>query len=421
VAIVLVGLAAALASFTFAYYEAEEFQDDTLRAIAESTRLGERSGQSAANDQNDPELALINDGSPRLTILHLPHDLAPPWLQPDLRAGFHTVAARRGAMRVFVRDLGPDERLVVAQPTDMRDEIAFDSALRTLLPLLFVLPVLVLLTAHIVRSELSPVRQLARRLDQQPAERPQPLSGEVPAEITPFVAAINRLLARINRLIDQQRRFVADAAHELKTPLTALSVQAQNLENADSLQAMRARVRPIRASIERVRRLSGQLLSLAKTQVDSEEATVDVSSLARELIAEHLPAAEQRGVDLGLEESAPVRVRATAETLRLILNNALDNAVSYTPAQGQVTVRLLAQGEDAVIEVEDTGPGIPALERERVFEPFYRIEGSPGNGSGLGLAIAHDAAARLGGSVTLVDRPGGPGLVFRYRQCRIVS
>jgi two-component system OmpR family sensor kinase len=303
----------------------------------------------------------------------------------------------------------------------MREEIAFDSALRTLLPLLFVLPVLVLLTAHIVRSELSPVRQLARRLDRQPAERPQPLSGEVPAEIAPFVAAINRLLARINRLIDQQRRFVADAAHELKTPLTALSVQAQNLENADSLQAMRARVRPIRASIERVRRLSGQLLSLAKTQVDSEEATVDVSSLARELIAEHLPAAEQRGVDLGLEESAPVTVRATPETLRLILNNALDNAVSYTPAQGQVTVRLLAQGEDAVIEVEDTGPGIPALERERVFEPFYRIDGSPGNGSGLGLAIAQDAAARLGGSVTLLDRPGGSGLVFRYRQCRIVS
>jgi two-component system OmpR family sensor kinase len=112
---------------------------------------------------------------------------------------------------------------------------------------------------------------------------------------------------------------------------------------------------------------------------------------------------------------------APPDTLRLVLKNALDNALSYTPRHGQVTVRLAPQGEEAVIEIVDTGPGIPALERERVFEPFYRIEGSPGQGSGLGLAIARDAAKRLGGRVTLRDRPGGTGLVFEYRQRRALT
>jgi two-component system OmpR family sensor kinase len=364
----------------------------------------------------------VNDGLLHLTILHLPYDPVPSWLQADLGAGFHTEAAQPSAMRVFVRDLAPGERLVVAQPTDMREELAFGSALRTLVPLLLMLPVLVLLTVHIVRGELEPVRQMAENLDRQSPDSPHTLgAADVPAEIGSFVAAINRLLARVNRLIEQQRRFIADAAHELRSPLTALSVQAQNLEKAQSPQAMRERILPLMAGIERVRRLSEQLLSLAKTQAVSEAANIDVSRMVREMIAEFLAAAEQRGIDLGLEEAAPICVRAPPETLRLVLKNALDNALNYTPRHGQVTVRLAWQGEEAVIEIVDTGPGIPAPERERVFEPFYRIRGSPGQGSGLGLAIASDAAKRLGGRVTLRDRADGTGLVFEYRQRRAAT
>jgi two-component system OmpR family sensor kinase len=119
-----------------------------------------------------------------------------------------------------------------------------------------------------------------------------------------------------------------------------------------------------------------------------------------------------------MEEVAKPSLSGSPDTLRLILGNALDNALRYIPSGGEVTVRLAAEGDDAVIEVADTGPGIPASERTRVFDPFYRLEGSSGNGSGLGLAIARDAASRLGGSVTLQDRPEGAGLVFRYRQRR---
>jgi two-component system OmpR family sensor kinase len=326
-------------------------------------------------------------------------------------------------MRVFMRELPGGERIVVAQATDLRDEIALDSALFTLVPLLLVLPVLILLTTGIIRGELARVRQLADTLDRQSPERPQPLSEtKVPDEVGAFVHAINRLFARINHLMGEQRRFIADAAHELRSPLTALSIQAENLEKAPTVQAMRERIVPLRAGIERARRLSEQLLSFARTQVGTRDAAeVDVSRLARELLAEYVPYAEQRDIDMGLEATAGVVVSASPETLRLVLKNALDNAVNYTGEQGQITIRLAVEGEDAVIEVVDTGPGIPPEERARVFEPFYRMEGATGVGSGLGLAIAQDAATRLGGTVSLHDRPFGPGLVFRYRQRRLVS
>lgn len=143
-----------------------------------------------------------------------------------------------------------------------------------------------------------------------------------------------------------------------------------------------------------------------------------MGKIARELIADYMPLAESRGIDLGLDEADErLAIAADAELLRVVLRNALDNALRYTPPAGEVTLRFFAEGEDAVIEVVDTGPGIPAAERERVFQPFHRLENSSGDGSGLGLAITHDAAARLGGTVCLDERPEG-GLVFRYRQPR---
>ncbi|HXM81718.1 MAG TPA: ATP-binding protein [Burkholderiales bacterium] len=420
--IVLAGLIAATTSFIVAYEEAEELQDDTLREVAVLTLAGILDAKAAAAQRANATNGSVADLVSRLLILRLPQDVGPVWLPADLRPGFHTLSEGSERMRVFVRELHGGDRIVVAQATDLRDEIALDSALFTLVPLLLVLPVLILLTTRIIRGELARVRQLAETLDRQSPERPQPLSEtKVPEEVSAFVHAINRLFTRINHLMGEQRRFIADAAHELRGPLTALSVQVENLEKAPSLQAMHERILPLRAGIDRARRLSEQLLSLAKTQADIGDARVEVSGMARELIAEYVPYAEVHGIDLGLEVAAPLVVSATTENLRLVLKNALDNAMTYTAAHGQVTVRLVAEDEDAVIEVVDTGPGIPAAERERVFEPFYRMAGSPGDGSGLGLAIARDAATRMGGIVSLHDRPSGAGLVFRYRQRRIVS
>jgi two-component system OmpR family sensor kinase len=322
-------------------------------------------------------------------------------------------------MRVYVTDSSHGRPVAVAQPTAVRDEMAMGSALRTFIPVLVLLPILVWLTGYIVKSELAPLRRLAQRLDAQSPADPHPVPDpSVPAEIKPFVHAINRLLTSINHLLGAQRRFIADAAHELKGPLTALSLQAQNLEEASSLQAMRERIDPLKSGIERARRLTEQLLNLAKTQAAAEEnQPLDLSALARDIMEEFVAIAEARGIDLGLaEEIDGRRVVGRRDTLRLIVKDALDNALAYTPAGGQVTIRIRHEGADTAVEILDSGPGIPLAHRERVFEPFYRIPGAPGRGSGLGLAIARDAASRAGGAVTLHDGPDGRGLLFRYTQ-----
>jgi two-component system OmpR family sensor kinase len=414
VVILLAGLLAGVASFVFAYQDAQEFQDDMLRQVAAiaAGRGAQRPYEGGAH---------LDDSEARIIVLHLPPDQAPDWLAGSLGPGLHTLTGAHDRWRVFVRDDGHRARIVVAQATDARDELAIGSALRTLTPLALLLPLLAWLSSRIVHSELGPVRRLASIVDAAPPGRLGSLpEADIPAEVAPFVRAINRLLERVGRLMAEQRRFIADAAHELRSPLTALSVQAENLEKAGTVQTMRERVVPLREGIDRARRLTEQLLSLARTHAGSAKLTeVDVSKIGRELIGEYLPLAEERGIDLGLDDPGEFTVATEPETLRLVLRNALDNAVRYTPTSGEVTLRLRAEGEDAVMEVIDSGPGIPAGERTRVFEPFCRLDrDGAGEHSGLGLAIARDAAARLAGSVSLHDRPEGHGLVFRYRQRR---
>ncbi len=414
-AILLAGLAAAAASFVLAYSEAKEFQDDMLRQIA---ILSVRNTAAPTSQQTGMNNDGISDPESRVTIYHLPSDTAPVWLKSDLPPGLHTLDAGTGQMRVFVRD--GKVRTVAAQPTETRDEIAINSALRTLIPLLLLLPLLLWLIVRIVRSQLAPVARLAKSLDEQSAHHPsQLLSDDLPQEVIPFVDAINRLLERISHLIGQQRRFIADAAHELRSPLTALSIQAQNLMHAKSLEEMHQRVTPLRDGIERARHLTEQLLTLARTQAGTDkDSTINVSAMARELIAEYLPLAANRHIDLGLEETAQFFLDAEPDALRLILKNALENAMKYTPEGGEVTLRLLPGDIEDVIEVVDNGPGIPASERDRVFEPFYRMPDAFGEGSGLGLAIAREAAIRLGGVLSLHEPEKGRGLVLRYRQVR---
>jgi two-component system OmpR family sensor kinase len=414
-AILAGGIIASLASFYFAYSEAQEFQDDALRQIAAlsaDARLEMQRLNAAGRSVEDPES--------RIQLIRLPEGPRPGWLPADVTLGFHTLEAHEGAgrMRVFVRAARNDAKLVVAQSTDSRDEIALNSALRTLIPLLLLVPLLAGLMTQIVRRELTPLRRLVERLDRQKAARLLPLpEQDLPDEVAPFVQAINRLLVRIDKLVSEQRRFIADAAHELRTPLAALSLQAQNLNRAESAEALRERLLPLQAGIERVSKLTVQLLSLARLQSGMDaRSDVDISALARELIAEFLPLAESRNIDLGIEEMAAFSLRADPEALRLVLRNALENALKYTAQGGHVTLRLERQGEEAVIEVIDDGPGIPAAERERVFDAFYRLPDSSADGSGLGLAIAREAASSLGGNVSLRSKEQGAGLVFSYRQ-----
>ncbi|MGB7650641.1 MAG: ATP-binding protein [Gallionella sp.] len=408
-AVILMGVIATIASFYLAYAEAKELQDDMLKQIAAQSLSSGISQNLNDSDLNDPES--------RIYILHLPRDVQPAWLGRSLTTGLHSINAGNLHWRVFVNDQ-KDSRTVVYQSTEANDEIAFNSALRTLLLLLVLLPILVGLIAFIVRQQLRPISALAQQLDAQASEHFEPLNATgIAQEITPFIHAINRLFARVAELLTQQRRFIADAAHELRSPLTALSLQAQNLSAADSLASLQQRIVPLQTGIERTRQLSEQLLTLARTQAAiNEPHEIAVATLARQLIAEYLPFAEAKNIDLGLAESNALTLHGTPENLHLILKNGLENALKYTPKNGRITVLLRTENDDAIIEVIDNGTGIPAAQRERVFDAFYRLSDATGIGSGLGLTIAQQAAQNLGGIISLHDNQLTSGLVFRYRQ-----
>ncbi len=419
IAILVSGIALALMSFILAYNEAREFQDDVLRQTA---RLAVHSSSIDPSNvegtgQNRLPIA-VDDPESRIDIIHIPNSPRPDWLAENLTTGLYTLETGGGRLRVFLQQEPSGMTTVVTQPTDIRDEIAINSALRILAPLLLLLPAMAWFIMRIVRHELAAVKNLAGHVDAQPANLLQPIPDkDVPQEIAPFVHAINRLLKRVSDLMGQQRRFIADAAHELRSPLTALSIQAQNLNQPGLSEKVRERVLPLQDSIERARKLTEQLLNLARIQVGTAQPkTVDASAVSRQLIAEHLPLAETKTIDLGLEENASIMLSDTAENLYLILKNALENAIKYTPVGGEVTLRISLLGDNATFEVIDNGPGIPVSELQRVGDPFYRLPGTNVEGSGLGLAIAMEAAASQGGNVRLINRPEGTGLIFRYSQ-----
>jgi len=414
---VVTGILAAVVSFFVGYGDAKEFQDHMLKQIALMASQSTVISPPHEEPRRKPAKHASVESANRIKVIRLPEDARPAWLVEDLKSGFHTLETDGGRIRVFVLGEASGKTIAVAQPTDTRDEIAMNSALLTLLPLLLLLPVMVWLIIRIVCNQLTPVSRLAGHLDAQPADRPLPLSDrDIPDEIVPFVHAINRLLVRVGNLVSQQRRFIADAAHELRSPLTALSIQAQNLKQSGTLRVMRERVLPLQDGIERARKLTEQLLNLARTQAETLEVkTIDVSAMARELVAEYLPISEARNIDLGLDEVVPLSLITVPETLRLILRNALENAIKYAPDGSEVTLRLDSKTDGDVIEIVDNGPGVPASERERVFDPFYRIPGTAGEGSGLGLSIAREAASSLGGTVSLHERTEGGGSIFRFQ------
>ncbi len=395
-ALLLAALLAAAVSFWLAYDEAAEAQDDVLRQVA----AVDAAAQTATADPDA-----------RLIVLHLPRDSRPGWLPAALAPGMHTLTTPTGPVRACVVARAAGQHTVVAQSTAITNELATDSALRILLPLLLLIPVQAFLIVRLVRTGLAPIHSLARQLDNRAAGQAGALPTDgIPAEITPFVDAMNDLLQR-------QRRFIADAAHELRTPLTALHLQAQNLDGAASIESMRARLQPLQEGVARARRLTEQMLDLASVAAGAQPpAVVDLQDVARELVALFLPLCLKHRIDIGFGRSTPVKVIGSADHVRQVLRNALDNAIRYTPPDGQVTLDIYCDAGCAVVDVTDDGPGIPAAERARVFDPFVRLPGAVGVGSGIGLAIAREAARGLGGNVTLHDRTRGTGLVFRYTQ-----
>ena len=308
----------------------------------------------------------------------------------------------------------------IAQPVQVRESLARGAALRVVIPLLLLLPLLGAAVVGVVGSGLRPLRRVASEVQRRDVHSLTPIAAaRLPQEIAPLVNELNRLLMRLDEAFQTQRAFIADAAHELRSPLTALSLELQLLDRAPDEEARREALANLKAAAARAIHLVEQMLTLARNEPREpvgELGAVALEQAVAEGIADAHALAAARHIDLSLEAETAT-VRGDREALRTLVRNLVDNAVRYTPQGGSVRVRTRpgsrapGRGEPALLEVADSGPGIAPADRDRVFDRFYRRAGSPEGGSGLGLAIVKAVADRHGARILLGDAPEGGLLV----------
>ena len=298
----------------------------------------------------------------------------------------------------------------VAETLDKRAQLANEIIKGVILPQFVILPLAVILVWFGLTRGLAPLNAIQERIRARNPGDTSPIDeGAAPQELTPLVASFNELLGRLEQSVQTQKRFIADAAHQMKTPLAGLRMQAELAQREQSPDELRRTLAHIADSSDRTAHLVKQLLSLARMEnmgATDGMVPLDLCTLTRQVVADWLQKAWAKQIDLGFEEPGPpVTISGNATMLAEMLNNLLDNAIRYTPDGGRVTVRVTtAPFEPFVfIDVEDTGPGIPVAERERVMQRFYRILGTQAEGSGLGLAIVREIVQQHGGDIEVLD------------------
>ena len=305
----------------------------------------------------------------------------------------------------------------VAETFDKRSRLATEIIKGVILPQFVILPLAVLLVWFALARGIAPLNALQQRIRRRGSQDLSPIDEhDVPEEVAPLVRSINDLLARLDQTMGAQKHFLADAAHQMKTPLAGLRMQAElaqrEIDAGGDPQSIKRSLKQIARSSQSAAHLVNQLLAMARAE-DTEQARrqqdVPIVKLAREVVRDFVPRAMDKRIDLGYEgpdtEPSAPRIVGQPMLVRELIRNLVDNALQYTPAGGTVTVRLMPDpyGQVMVLQVEDTGPGIPEGEREQVFQPFYRALGTDVDGSGLGLAIVKEIADKHGATVTIAD------------------
>ncbi|MFW0754758.1 ATP-binding protein [Pseudomonas sp. H11T01] len=418
--ILIVAIVAGIFAYLSAFDETLEMQDNTLRQVAvlferqQMTLAYPGHGRRIEGDDEESRVIVqyLTDGNKASGNVDAGAPLPLPTTLPD---GLSTLDVDGEPFRVLIKTTARGERIAVAQETGARDKDARESAWRGLVPFFILFPVLLLVVADLVHKLFRPIAALASEIDQRGEQELHPIDeNHLPAEVRPFVLAINRLLNRVAQSMETQRRFVADAAHELRSPLTALSLQAERLAAADMSTLAQERLFVLRRGIERGKNLIDQLLALATAQSTSTlpASPVSVHGVYRRVLEDLLPLAEIKQIDIGVEDEQDVQVLINEFDLLAVVKNLVDNAIRYTPAGGRVDLSVGIEEGGALLQIKDSGPGIVEQERERVFDPFYRSLGSHEVGSGLGLSIVKTIADRNGARIRLgfCDEVGRSGL-----------
>lgn len=397
--ILLAALLAGGLAFYDSYHSTHQLQDDLLRQIAayiDPQRLPENT-----ESHRDAHIRIQTSAAPH-------HDDDYINLPPDLPDGLHTVREPDDddTYRAYISNT-PLGQIAVLQENDFRDDMAEQAAWNSALPLLLFTPLAIALTVIIVRRTMSPVHRLSQNVESRHDHDLTPLPDtDIPNEIRGFVSAINRLLQRTQAAMQQQQRFIADAAHELRSPMTALSLQAERLATHNLPEPAASQLATLLQGIHRNRKLLEQLLSLSRAQAPEAQrpkTKLHSQELFRSVVEDLLPLAEAKEQDLGVADPADPVFYANEADLYTLLKTLADNAICYAPPRSQIDLSATETDEHIILRVEDNGHGIPAAERRRVFDPFYRILGSGVQGTGLGLPIAQAIIQRYGGRIELAD------------------
>jgi len=421
----VVALSAALGA-AITYYdvlrETESLFDYQLRQMALSLRdqgfIPPEQAAALANDDFDFVVQIWTADGARIYASH--PGLALP---PRAVLGFSEIRVGDGTWRMF-STATRDRVIQVAQPLSIRRDLAAQAALRAVAPILALAPILAVAIGWSVGVALRPVRRLAVEVKQRDAAALETVAESgLPAEVSPLVESINALLVRLRSAFDAQRAFVSDAAHELRSPLTALKLQLQLLQRSNDPASREQALAALAAGIERATHLVAQLLTLARTEPGGPQAPLaptDLAEVARQAVADVVPLADAKSVQMALDAQGDCTVEGDATALRVLVRNLADNAVRYTPQSGRVELAVAGSAAQVLLTVDDSGPGIPTSDRPRVFDRFYRRAGHDDggqeqNGSGLGLAIVRSIAQRHGGSVQLMDSAlGGLRVAVRF-------
>jgi two-component system, OmpR family, sensor kinase len=398
--IILMAVISVIISYFSALNEAGEIQDEGLKQIA---RLIQKNQNSFLlnDDVGDDSKIIIQ------TIYNIPnHDLNHLDLPSKLSDGFHTLNLDRFSYRVLKITLANQQSIAISQKTILRDDAALSGAVSTALPMLLLLPILIAAAYLLIRHAFSPITRLSGDIQKRSAQDLSPLpQANMPNEVLPFISSINQLFDKVNQSIESQKRFIADAAHELRSPLTALSLQSERLASAEMSEIAAEHLSKLRQGISRASNLIQQLLSLAKAQrlTNIENVNLSVNQIILYVLEDLIPIAETKNLNIGIKSKQDVVLNMNEADLICIIKNLLDNAISYTPNDGQIDLSISKELSYVILEIEDSGQGIPDNEKERAFDSFYRILGNNSQGSGLGLSIVKAIINRVEGKIVLLD------------------
>ncbi|MBW8758344.1 MAG: sensor histidine kinase N-terminal domain-containing protein [Burkholderiales bacterium] len=416
-AIVVATLAQAGLAYTTALSQADVIFDRHLQkmaaALASGVALGSLPPNEEVSDDRASEDFVVQMWNARGDPIF--RSAAHQRLRQPAQPGFSLVHALDGREYRVYAQASPGLTLLVAQDMDARRDMARTLALRTILPTLPMTPLLALIAWLVVSRSLAPVARLRAQMAARKVDELAPLNDRgLPAEIQPLIQELNLLFERLRQAFDSQRVFVADAAHELRSPLAALKIQLQGLQRAGDDPTRELAVKRLAAGIDRAGHLVDQMLVLARQEASVAEGvaleSLDLAQPGFLALSDTLASAQARQIDLGVHRAESVTVAGNAESLRILVRNLLDNGVKYTPPGGTVDLSVHATPDGALVTVEDSGPGIPEKDRARALDRFYRVvDGAGATGSGLGLAIVKSIADMHGATIVLDDsrRLGG--------------